>query len=87
MGSIVVDADSLSPDRLKEVAEKIERLHATCVIGNAADQDQLRAIADAAQVKTASIDIYGSDTKEGPDLYFKAMKQIAAGFAACLSEP
>jgi zinc transport system substrate-binding protein len=88
VGSIAVDADSLSPDRLKEVAAKIARLHATCVIGDAtADQDQLRAIADAAQVKTISIDIYGGDLKEGPDLYFKAMREIAAGFSACLAEP
>jgi zinc transport system substrate-binding protein len=88
IGSIVVDADALSPDRLKEVAAKIARLHATCVIGNAAsDNDQLRAIADAAQIKTAPIDIYGADLKEGPDLYFKAMKEIAAGFAACLANP
>jgi zinc transport system substrate-binding protein len=87
-GSIVVDADSLSPDRLKEVADKIARLHATCVIGDAtSDQDQLRAIADAAQVKTASIDLYGANLKEGPDLYFREMREIAAGFVACLSEP
>jgi zinc transport system substrate-binding protein len=88
VGSIAVDADALSPDRLKDVAAKIARLHATCVIGDAtSDNDQLRAIADAAQVKTARIDIYGADLKEGPDLYFKAMKEIAAGFAACLSGP
>ncbi len=87
VGSIVVDADALSPDRLKDVAAKIARLHATCVIGDATtDNDQLRAIADAAHVKTARIDIYGADLKEGPELYFKAMKEIAAGFAACLSD-
>jgi zinc transport system substrate-binding protein len=88
VGSIVVDTDALSPDRLKEVAAKIARLHATCVIGDATtDNDQLRAIADAAKVKTARIDLYGGDLKEGPDLYFKAMKEIAAGFATCLSDP
>jgi ABC-type Zn2+ transport system substrate-binding protein/surface adhesin len=58
------------------------------VIGDATtDNDQLRAIADAAKVKTARIDLYGGDLKEGPNLYFKAMKEIAAGFTACLSDP
>jgi len=88
VGSIAIDADALSPDRLKEVAVKTARLHATCVIGDATgDSGQLRAIADAAQVKTARIDIFGANLKEGPDLYFKAMKKIAAGFAACLADP
>ncbi len=88
VGSIVVDADALSPDRLREVVAKIARLHVACVIGDAtSDDDHLRAIADATQVKTARIDIYGTDLKEGPDLYFKAMKNVAAGFAACLANP
>jgi zinc transport system substrate-binding protein len=88
VGSILVDANSLSPDRLKQVAAKIARLHVNCVIGDSPnDSDQLRAIADAAQIKSVRIDIFGSDVKEGPDLYFKTMKEIATGFAACLSEP
>jgi zinc transport system substrate-binding protein len=86
VGSIRIDAGAISQDRLKEVAAKVARLHATCVIGDTpGDDDLLRAIADAAGVKTARIDIYGGNLKEGADLYFKAMKEIAAGFASCLA--
>lgn len=87
VGSINADASAMTPDKLKEVVDKIKRLNVTCVVGDAStDNDELRAIGDAAQVKTARIDIYGGDQKEGPDLYFKTMKEIAAGFADCLAE-
>jgi len=87
MGSINIDSSTMTPDSIKAVVDKIKRLHATCVIGDAAsDNDELRAIADAAQIKTVRIDIYGGDQKEGPDLYFNTMKEIAAGFAECLAQ-
>ena len=87
VGSIEFDAKAMDPDKIKAAVDKITRLHATCVIGDAAsDSDELRAIADAAQVKTVLIDIYGGDQKEGPDLYFNTMKEIAAGFAECLAQ-
>jgi zinc transport system substrate-binding protein len=87
VGSIEFDASAMTPENIKAVVDKINRLHATCVIGDAAgDSDELRAIADAAQVKTVHIDIYGGDQKEGPDLYFNTMKEIAAGFADCLAQ-
>ncbi len=86
VGSINLDASTMTPDQMKTVVDKIKRLHATCVIGDATtDSDELRAIADAAQVKTVRIDIYGGDQKEGPDLYFDTMKEIAAGFSECLA--
>jgi zinc transport system substrate-binding protein len=87
VGSINFDASTMTPDKIKAVVDKIKRLHATCVVGDAAtDNDELRAIADAAQVKTVLIDIYGGDQKEGPDLYFDTMKEIAADFAECLAQ-
>ena len=87
VGSIDIDASDITPDKLKDVADKIKRLNVTCVVGDAStDNDELRAIADAAQVKTTRIDIYGGDQKEGPDLYFQTMKEIAAGFAECLAQ-
>lgn len=86
VGSINLDASTMTPDQMKAVVDKINRLHVTCVIGDAtSDSDELRAIADAAQVKTVRIDIYGGDQKEGPDLYFDTMKEIAAGFSECLA--
>src|SRR5262249_7920658 len=87
VGSINAEATAMTPDMLQAIVDKIKRLHVTCVIGETAtDNDELRAIAEAAQVKTARIDIYGGDQKEGPDLYFKTMREIAAGFADCLAE-
>jgi len=87
VGSIEFDAKAMTPDGIKAAVDKINRLHASCVIGDASsDSDELRAIADAAQVKTVRIDIYGGDQKEGPDLYFNTMKEIAAGFAECLAQ-
>ncbi len=85
VGSIDVGSDGLSPDQLKDVAAKIARLHAVCVIGDTSnDDDTLQAIADTAKVKTVRIDLYGGEIKEAPDLYFKAMRAIGASFTACL---
>jgi zinc transport system substrate-binding protein len=85
VGSIVVDSADLTPERLKQVADKVGRLNAVCIVGRSADDDAaLKAIAEAAGIKSMRIDLYGATMGDGPDAYFKAMRAMVSQLKSCL---
>jgi zinc transport system substrate-binding protein len=84
-GSIAVAGDPLSAARLAEITAKIQRLHVVCVLGDTASDDAaLQAIAAAAKVRVARLDLYGADAGDGVGAYFKTMRAIGAALKQCL---
>jgi zinc transport system substrate-binding protein len=84
-GSVSLGSDPPPRRRLAEVIAKAERLHVVCILGDAtSDEAALQAIAAAAKVRTARVDLYGADAGAGADAYFKMMRTVAATLKQCL---
>jgi zinc transport system substrate-binding protein len=85
VGSIMVDSAALTPERLKQVAEKVAGLNAVCIVGYSADDDAtLKEIAEAAGIRSVRIDLYGATMGDGPDAYFRAMRAMVSQLKSCL---
>jgi zinc transport system substrate-binding protein len=85
LGSIAVDSDPQAPVSMAEVAAKLDRLKAGCVIGDSpADEPALRQIAAATKARTARLDLYDVDESNGGKGFLEMMRRTSDGFSRCL---
>ena len=87
MGSITFDPhDFPSPKRLKEIRGKLNEMSAACVFSEPQFSDRLvRTVIKGTSAKTALIDPLGSNIKDGPNLYFELLSEMAGSFKRCFN--
>ena len=86
-GSISVPAEPLTEAALQEIAAKVARAKARCILGGPdSDAAALAAIGAATGVRTDRIDIYGDGQGGSGDLFLDMMRKTADGFARCLGD-
>jgi zinc transport system substrate-binding protein len=93
-GLKAVGAITVSPDvppsakRLTELRRKIKSLKAVCVFAEPMFQPNLvAAVVERTDARAGTLDPEGSLLEPGADLYFKLMRNLAAGLKACLDQP
>ena len=87
VGSITFDPhDFPSPKRLKEIRGKLNEMSAACVFSEPQFSDRLvRTVIKGTSAKTALIDPLGSNIKDGPNLYFELLSEMAGSFKRCFN--
>ena len=87
VGSITFDPhDFPSPKRLKEIRGKLNEMSAACVFSEPQFSDRLvRTVIKGTSAKTALIDPLGSTIKDGPNLYFELLSEMAGSFKRCFN--
>ena len=87
VGSITFDPhDFPSPKRLKEIRSKLNATSAACVFSEPQFSDRLvRTVIKGTSAKTALIDPLGSNIKDGPNLYFELLSEMAGTFKRCFN--
>lgn len=87
-GSITVSPEALpGAKRISEIQAKAKELNAACVFAEPQFEPKLvTVIADGAKVRSAILDPLGAGLKDGPELYFQLMRDMARSMKACLSE-
>lgn len=85
-------AITLSPERppgarrLSEIRARIRKLGATCVFAEPQFEPELvNMLIEGTQARRGTLDPLGARLEPGPELYFTLMRNLAAGFAACLA--
>jgi len=86
VGSITVSPERQpSAKRLSELRQKIRSLHAACLFAEPLFQPNLvAAVIEGTDVRTSTLDPEGTLLPAGADLYFRLMRNLAAGFRSCL---
>jgi len=86
-GSVTLNAEvSPGAGRIREIADKIRTLEATCVFSEPQFSPKLVNVVTAhTATKTGVLDPLGTGIPAGPDLYFTLMRNMAASIRACLS--
>ena len=87
VGSITFDPhDFPSPKRLKEIRGKLNEMSAACVFSEPQFSDRLvRTVIKGTSAKTALIDPLGANIKDGPNLYFELLSEMAGSFKRCFN--
>ena len=88
-GAITVNPEQQpSAKRLSELRRKIAALGAVCVFAEPLFQPGLvAAVTEGSRAHAGTLDPEGSGLEPGGDLYFKLMRNLAAGFRSCLAQP
>ena len=86
-GSITVSPEKLpGAKRLKEIRAKVKDLGATCVFSEPQFEPRLAAVVtEGTEAKAGVLDPLGADIKDGPDLYFTLLRNMAESMKTCLS--
>jgi zinc transport system substrate-binding protein len=89
VGAITVSPDiQPSAKRLTELRRKIKSLKAVCVFAEPAFQPNLvAAVTEGTSARSGTLDPEGSTLAAGPELYFELIRNLGAGFKACLDRP
>lgn len=87
VGSITIDPDQPpSAHRIQAIRQKIRDAHAVCLFREPEFSDKLvKTVAEGLPVHLSVLDPLGADFKAGPDLYEKALQQIADNLKSCLN--
>lgn len=87
-GSITVTPDVMpGAERITEIQAKVKELGATCVFAEPQFEPKLiETVAEGTSAKSGVIDPLGSSLENGPDLYFKTIRNMALSIKTCLSE-
>lgn len=87
-GSITVSPEVIpGAKRVKEIQTKVKELGITCVFAEPQFEPKLVAtITEGTQAKSGVIDPLGTSVENGPDLYFKVIRNIGESIKSCLSE-
>jgi len=92
-GLDAVGAITLSPNvqpsakRLSQLRRKIKSLKAVCVFAEPLFQPNLvAAVTEGTNARSGTLDPEGSTLAPGADLYFKLMRNLAAGLKSCLAQ-
>jgi zinc transport system substrate-binding protein len=88
-GAITVSPEQQpSAKRLSELRRKIAALGAVCVFAEPLFQPGLvAAVTEGSRAHAGTLDPEGMGLEPGGDLYFKLMRNLAAGFRSCLAQP
>ena len=92
-GLTAVGAITVSPEvmpgagRVNELRAKVRELDATCVFSEPQFEPKLVAtVTEGTSAKSGVLDPLGASLKDGPELYFDLIRDMAASFRTCLSE-
>ncbi len=87
VGSITFEPDeSPSPQRIKEVRQKLKETGAQCVFREPQFSDRLiKTVTEGTNTKRGMLDPLGVDLNDGKDLYFSLMRDIASNLKRCLN--
>ena len=88
VGSISLrdDIHSVSPNRIKEIKDKIKKTNAECVFREPQFSDRLiNTIAEKADIKVGTLDPLGASLQNDKGLYFTLMRELADNFKKCLT--
>lgn len=86
-GSAVVSADrSPGVRRIRELRQKVQELGVKCVMTEPQfDPRLVHVIVQGVEAKVGSVDPLGSAIRNGPELYFALLRDMATSFRTCLS--
>ena len=86
-GSITVSPEKLpGAKRLKEIQAKVKELGATCVFSEPQFQPKLvKVVTEGTKARAGVLDPLGADLKDGPELYFTLLRNMAKSMKECLS--
>ena len=80
------DIQSVSPNRIKEIKDKIKKTNAECVFREPQFSDRLiNTIAEKADIKVGTLDPLGASLQNDKELYFTLMRELADNFKKCLT--
>ena len=85
-GSVVVEPEAMpGAERLTKIHEKLETLGAACVFAEPEFESKLiKTVMEGTKARTGTLDPLGADLKNGPDLYFELMRNMATSMKTCL---
>jgi len=88
VGSITVSPEVLpGAERVRELQEKVRGLDATCVFSEPQFQPKLvSTVTENTNAGTGVLDPLGATIKDGPDLYFTLIRNMAASLKGCLQK-
>lgn len=86
VGSITFEPDeSPSPNRIKEMRNKLQLTNAKCVFREPQFSDRLvTTITEGTSAKSGTLDPLGANLADGETLYFSMMKNLAVSLKQCL---
>ncbi len=86
-GSITISPE-ITPgaERIHEIRDRVSELGASCVFAEPQFEPRLIAIVmEGSQAKAGTLDPLGAGLEDGPDLYFKLIRNMAGAMRDCLS--
>ena len=88
VGSITVSPEVVpGANRIRELKEKINELNAHCVFSEPQFEPKLvSTVIEGTQANTGVLDQLGASIKDGPELYFTLIRNMADSLHECLSK-
>ena len=88
VGSITVSPEVMpGASRIKELKEKINELNALCVFSEPQFEPKLvSTVIEGTNASTGVLDPLGASIKDGPELYFTLINNMADSLKKCLSK-
>ncbi|MDD9989401.1 MAG: zinc ABC transporter substrate-binding protein [Spirochaetaceae bacterium] len=85
-GSITVNPERApGVQRVTEIRDRVRELEGVCVFAEPQfDRRIVDVVVEGTQARAGTIDPLGADIDDGPELYFKLMRTLAASFNECL---
>ena len=86
IGSITVSPEVMpGAERVAELREKVKSLDATCVFSEPQFEPKLvKTVTENTNAGTGVLDPLGSSIKDGPELYFTLIRNMAKSLKDCL---
>lgn len=87
-GSITVSPEVMpGAERVRTLRAKVKELGATCVFSEPQFEPKLIAtVTEGTPARPGVLDPLGASLENGPELYFKLIRNMAASFRACMAE-
>ena len=87
-GSISINPETPpSAQRVREIQDKIAETNASCVFAEPQFEPRIvSVVAEGTSARAGELDPLGADLKDGPDLYFQLIGNLAASIKSCLSD-
>lgn len=88
VGSITVSPEVLpGAERISKLQAKVKELKVTCVFSEPQFKPKLvSTVTEGTQARPGVLDPLGTSIKDGPELYFTLIRDMASSFKSCLSE-
>ena len=86
-GSITVNPERApGVQRVSEIRDRVRELQGVCVFAEPQfDRRIIDVVVEGTSARAGTIDPLGADIDDGPDLYFKLMRNLAGSFKDCLA--